>query len=318
MAVNAALAEVVIRPQQATLLGGKHDEEQRATGLHRVGRERVSQCHYADRARAVIVGAVIDARGAGTVVVKVAAENNGLALSMGSLPSIRPATLYELARRCSEAAVWISMVAPGTSNELGAGFALMAVSTSAAFFPAASNRESETRRPRVQIGMFGPPSAQRLRQNARSLRCLHLAASTTTPVGRRRCSADRTLVIGVGHGGHRNGAVALGVEQLVIVVGVAGVANAVEHGVRVGLLWLMIEDEDDLAAGVDTGVIIVVQFGGGDAEAGKDHAAGDGDFVSERRRGVGGLKNLAGPSLASVSVVSARSAEYSISGTGCR
>ncbi len=100
-------------------------------------------------------------------------------------------------------------------------------------------------------------------------------------------------MIGVGHREHRDGAVALGVEQLVVVVGIAGVADAVEDGIRVGLLRLVIEDEDDFAVGVDAGVIVVVQFRGGDAVAGEDHAAGNGDFMGEGRRGVGCMKDFA-------------------------
>jgi len=53
-------------------------------------------------------------------------------------------------------------------------------------------------------------------------------------------------VVWIGHRQYRDGAVPLGVEELVIVVGIAGVADAVEDGIRIGLLRFVVEDQDDL------------------------------------------------------------------------
>jgi hypothetical protein len=83
--------------------------------------------------------------------------------------------------------------------------------------------------------------------------------------------------------------VAVRVPQLRNVVEVTGVALAVEDGLQVVLLRLVIEDGDDLALGVDAGVVVVIELGSGDAVTGEHDRAGDRDLrrcVGDRFRRV--------------------------------
>ncbi len=70
--------------------------------------------------------------------------------------------------------------------------------------------------------------------------------------------------------------------------------------------------------GIDAGVIIVIQLGGGDAVVGEDHGSGDGDLVGEVRRRIGGVEDLAAAIVGNVQAGGLRSVVNSISGTGCR
>lgn len=70
--------------------------------------------------------------------------------------------------------------------------------------------------------------------------------------------------------------------------------------------------------GIDAGVIIVIQLGGGDAVVGEDHGSGDGDLVGEVRRRIGSVEELAAAIVDMPRLVRLRSVVNSISGTGCR
>ena len=106
-----------------------------------------------------------------------------------------------------------------------------------------------------------------------------MTASTAT--ASRGRAALGALVTRVGHGDECDGSVPLGVEEFVVVVGIAGVAFAVEDGVVVGFLRFVVEDENDLALGVDSGVVVIVEFRSCYSETSEDDGALAGDFVGE-------------------------------------
>ena len=83
------------------------------------------------------------------------------------------------------------------------------------------------------------------------------------------------LAVGFGDDDDGEGSVGLGVEELDAAGGVPGVAGAVEDGGGVVFLGFVVEDEDDLAPGVEVFVVVVAEFRGGDAEAGEDDGCGD-------------------------------------------
>jgi len=105
-------------------------------------------------------------------------------------------------------------------------------------------------------------------------------------------------VIGVRHRQHRDGAVPLCVEQLVIVVGVARVADTVEYRGGVVFLRLVVEDEDDFAAGANPRVVIVIQFRRGNPVTGEHYLARERHLVRKVGGGVRRAKRLDRLSLA--------------------
>ena len=74
---------------------------------------------------------------------------------------------------------------------------------------------------------------------------------------------------------HRLGAVNLGVGGLAEDLRVRGVDLAFKHALVVELLRLVTQQQNDLALHVEARVVVVIVFGSGDAEARKDHVAGN-------------------------------------------
>ena len=68
-------------------------------------------------------------------------------------------------------------------------------------------------------------------------------------------------MVRIGGGQHRHRTVSLGVENLGVIVRVACVALAVKDGVRIGLLRLVIENQNHLTPDIDAGIVVVLNSG---------------------------------------------------------
>src|ERR1700761_3567027 len=84
-----------------------------------------------------------------------------------------------------------------------------------------------------------------------------------------------------------HGAVSLRVLHLYTRGGVASVAGAVEDRLGIGLLGLVIEDQDDFAVRIEGLVIVVTELGRGDSETGKYDGRGYVDVFREGAISIG-------------------------------
>src|ERR1700679_4019934 len=87
---------------------------------------------------------------------------------------------------------------------------------------------------------------------------------------RNALRAGEVLTVGLSHGHDRYSAVSLRIHDLHPRGCVARVSSSVEDRVGIVLLWFMVKDKHNLATGIDGGVVIVAELGGGDTVAGKD------------------------------------------------
>src|SRR5258708_4397653 len=86
------------------------------------------------------------------------------------------------------------------------------------------------------------------------------------------------------HQQHTDGAVTLRVEDLPSRTRVTGIAESIKDGVRIVFLRLVIQDQHDLAFGVDPVVIVVMIFRGGNTVSREDHWGAHGNVVREAAR----------------------------------
>src|SRR5712691_345222 len=79
------------------------------------------------------------------------------------------------------------------------------------------------------------------------------------------------LAVWFGGEEHPDGAVLFGIQHFHQRARISRAAFAVEDRAGVVLLRLMVEDQDDLAARVERGVVVIAEFRGGNSEAGEGY-----------------------------------------------
>ena len=144
------------------------------------------------------------------------------------------------------------------------------------------DRVGNNRRRRVQLIV-----GNRLRRNR------HRARDRTTDA-RHAFLVRRMLAIGLAHDQHADRAVRLRVQDFHARRGVTRVAGSVEDGVRIGFLRLVIEEQNDFSVHIDAAVVVVVEFGRGDAVSGEDDRSGNVDVGAIGAGGIGKLPLLLG------------------------
>ena len=273
------MRHVVVGAQQAALFGGEDDEQQRTLRLHRVQREGAGQFHHADSAGAVVVGAVQNAQRADAIVIEVAAEDHGLRAECGvaAFQQARHVVGIGAAAFAQHGMQFDARVRQGEGHRARTG---VDRGLHVGGFPAGGREEAAA----ICAEMVNVGIADRLRPALRwgcagglRLRLRPAASAASRATG---------VIVRIGHRENADRAVALGVERLVGGVGVARVALAVEDRLVVVLLRLVAEDQDHFARDVESGVIVVAEFGSADAVAGEDHGPGDRDLIGEVRRGI--------------------------------
>ena len=206
----------------------------------------MGQSHDAHRSGAVVVGAVIDALRPAAVVIEVAAEDDGLGLQrrvaafdqsgdvvgIGAAPFRRRGLQVDRDARRRR-----TMPEPACCRWLSGHRRLLAGGGEQRIGDRCGNRERRD---------AGAALRQCFRRNSRALRGLLSAPAAPGRAAAER-PALRPFVVRIGHGQDRDGAVLPRIRQLVVGIVVAGVAFPVEDRIGVGLLRLVVEDQDDLA-----------------------------------------------------------------------
>jgi hypothetical protein len=91
------------------------------------------------------------------------------------------------------------------------------------------------------------------------------------------------MVRRVVHQQHGARSVLFGVDQLVRRSGVRGEPLAIEDALVIGLLRFVPQHQDDLALHIHAGVVVVLEFRGRNAVAGKDHSSLCGSVAADRK-----------------------------------
>ncbi len=251
------MRHIVIGAEQPALFGREYDEQDGALGLYRIQPEGVRHFHHPHRARPVVIGAVHDSLRTDAIVIVVRAIDDGLGLK-------RRVTAFQQAghvERVSTLPFAHHVVqlnsAVGYGERHRARFAVDAVLNIFSLLTGGREKVGPDLRRYGEKGNGRSALCQRFRRDARRRSRL------------RRPAHGR--MVGIRHREHGGRTVPLRVQRLVVIVGVARVASAVEDRLLIVLLRLVVENQDHLALHVDTRVIVVAQFGRADAVAGEDH-----------------------------------------------
>jgi hypothetical protein len=260
--------DVDVGPKQSVLLGAEADEDQAALGAPLGRRKDPCQFEQDRRSGPVVVGSRVDLPVAVGKMIVVRIQHDGLA-AQGGISSLQDANDVIRLRRgpglVDQADVRLERQTFGLRAE-GAVDLVLNPSVVRHDLVRAGTRERQLGDENQLVIEHSGGAAQRVWRS------------------RRRGGFPAWQ--------HQDcdGAVGLRVEPLDSRRSVHGEAGSQEYAVRVPLLRLAIEDDDDLPLGIQTRIVVIAVFGGGDAITREDHRGGEGDIVLEGALKIGAAR----------------------------